>query len=103
MLQRNTEFDKVHARGFVSLDVPRITYEPLNLQELFARCKRIDITSAHIFFGFLYPGHIWFLSDFYEDIKSFAEYGPAFQRVVGAYQNNNEVLVLVDGSDTMLE
>ena len=103
MLQCNAVFDKVHARGFMSLDVPQVTYEPLNLQELFARCKRIDITSAHIRFGFLDLGHEWFLPDFYEDIKSFAQYGPAFQRVTGAYQNDNEVLVLVDGSDAMLE
>ncbi|KIJ24446.1 hypothetical protein M422DRAFT_274753 [Sphaerobolus stellatus SS14] len=45
------------------------------------RCKRVDITN------------------FYEELKTFAEYGPAFQRVMDAYQGENEVLVRVRGED----
>lgn len=41
--------------------------------------------------------------DLYTDLKSFAEYGPQFRRIVGAYQGKNEVLVLVNGANGTLE
>lgn len=42
-------------------------------------------------------------ADFYEDLKTFAEYGTEFQRVIDGYQGDNEVLVLVRGDDDLLE
>lgn len=41
--------------------------------------------------------------DFYEELKTFADYGTAFRRVVDSYEGDNEVLILVRGDDDDLK
>lgn len=40
--------------------------------------------------------------DFYEELKFFADYGPAFQRVMEGYRGDKEVLVRVKAEDVDL-
>ncbi|KAF8530083.1 putative polyketide synthase [Hysterangium stoloniferum] len=80
-------FNRVHAEGFLSLKPSKIDNDvpQLDVEGIIRRCKRIDLT------------------DFYEDLGTFAEYGPSFQRVVDGYRGEDEVLVLVQGDDDMLD
>ena len=102
--QPDATLEKVHAEGYLSFEAPSTEYESLKLEDVFARCTRMDLTGNDFFLTVRLRGHyrLLFIA-FYEDLKSFAEYGPAFQRVVDGYQGENEVLVLVRGLDDVLE
>jgi hypothetical protein len=101
--QQEGVFEKIHAEGYLSLESPSNEYQSLNLQDIFNRCKRIDLTSTCFLPDRPLPVTTDSFTDLYEELKTFAEYGPAFQRLVDGYQGENEVLVLVRGTDELLE
>ncbi|GJJ14254.1 putative PKS-like protein biosynthetic cluster [Clathrus columnatus] len=77
-------FDRIHAEGFLSVETAGEKGAQVNLQNIKRRCKQVDLT------------------DFYDGLKYFADYGPSFQRVIDAHEGDNEVLILIRGDDDLL-
>ncbi|KAJ6492508.1 ketoacyl-synt-domain-containing protein [Mycena vitilis] len=75
-------FDHVHAEGLL-LQEPGVEEDLplLDLKTIRERCKMVD------------------MGGFYETLKSFAQYGPQYQRVSSFYPGNDEALVEVRGDD----
>ena len=74
----------------------------LDIQAIMDRCERVDLTSMLSSIIIIITSE-YLVLEFYEELKTFAEYGTAFQRVIDAFQGENEVLVRVRGEDIDLE
>ncbi|EGO18727.1 putative polyketide synthase [Serpula lacrymans var. lacrymans S7.9] len=79
-------FDRLHAEGYMSRQTPKGPVCAIDLDSIRSRCNEIDT------------------SGFYDAFKSFAQYGPAYQRITKFYRgiSYDEVLVQVQGLDGSL-
>ncbi|EJD00213.1 polyketide synthase [Fomitiporia mediterranea MF3/22] len=78
---------RLHAEGYLSREPEANSFslDPFQLSTVLERCSKVDI------------------SDFYESLKYFANYGPPYQRIMTCYKGKHEVLAEVRGTTDDLE
>lgn len=85
--------------GYMSkASVPRPPDLDINAFQL--RSEKLDVNSKSITYAL--PHKLMIVSDFYETMIYFAQYGPMYRRVTACWKNKQESLIQVMGADEQM-
>jgi hypothetical protein len=93
----SNQYDRLHARGYLSLDIDKAEHSPapLDLAEIRARCHPMIIDGMP-FVSVIKRKSAQGLVDFYKGMRYFAEYGPEYRRITSIIRSSDRKEALVE-------